>query len=414
MTPPRLPDDFGLSPVETLSRVGDPTPAVDHSPYWNKWLKAVRAEPRPILERREAGGTGASQPDASDPSATHGFLSVGGVRIGARLLLPPRGTPIRGGVVSTHGYAVAKPLAERDRAFAGPLERGVAVLNIRLRGFAGSRLDCGDLTRGPERGLGWVCHGLDADEDHAQAFGEWVYVQAVGDVFNACRAMRWWLNERAGPLSKLHLHGESFGGGLAVAAGALITGRPEAITNLDRLVLALPSMGDWPWRLSHPPADADATPGMGAEISRLIARRPGIADLIIGRLRVTDSVVLAAKVRCPVLCKLAERDEVVPAPTAAAVFNALGVDPGRKWRFIVPHGHTETGIANARRHAEFERAMTDFICPDKTPEGAMAEWEPRMRQRPGEATPAEPDAMLFGEAQGTGQTRVGLGRQAQS
>jgi len=42
---------------------------------------------------------------------------------------------------------------------------------------------------------------------------------------------------------------------------------------------------------------------------------------------------------------------VVPAPTAAAVFNALAGDPGRKWRFTVRYGHHDGGVADMRRHA---------------------------------------------------------------
>jgi dienelactone hydrolase len=197
-----------------------------------------------------------------------------------------------------------------------------------------------------------------------------VYPQAVGDVFNACRALRWWLNQTAGTGAELYLHGESFGGGLAVAAAAKITGRADAITHVDRLVLALPTMGDWPWRLRH-----GARAGMGGQIARLIRERPGIADLIARRLRVADSVVLASRIRCPVLCKLAERDEVVPAPSAAAVFNALAVDPGQKWRFVVPHGHAQTGIANARRHAVFDRVAEAFFDPEADPGETMARHE---------------------------------------
>lgn len=395
-----LPDDFGLGPIATLSRVGDPTPAIDHAPSWTRWLKAVHAEPVPTLAMREPGAGGLGEVDPSDPTATHALLSLGGVRIGARLVMPPRGTAVSGVLVAGHGYAPTKPLAERDGLFPGCLARGVAVLHIRLRGYAGSRLDTGDLTRGPGPGLGWVCHGLDADDDTPDAFRAWVYPRAVADVFNACRAARRWLNRAASANAPLFLHGESLSGGLAVAAAALLAGRPETITAVERMALALPSMGDWPWRLGGHTPQAHSGRGMGGEIARLIAARPDVAQLIAGRLRVADSVILAARVRCAVLCKLAHRDEVVPAPTAAAVFNALGVDPGRKWRFIVPHGHAETGLANTRRHAEFERAIGDFLDPARAPEAAMADWEPRLNpslQEPQDQPPRP--AGLFQQAQ---------------
>jgi hypothetical protein len=111
--------------------------------------------------------------------------------------------------------------------------------------------------------------------------------------------------------------------------------------------------------------------------------------------------VHAGRVRCPVLCKLAERDEIVPAPTAGAVFNGLRVDPGMKWRFVVPHGHAETGLANAAGTLEFERCMTDFLDPGIEPAAAMRGWGDRLHLEPGAERSASASAgvggSLFGE-----------------
>lgn len=219
----------------------------------------------------------------------------------------------------------------------------------------------------------------------------WVYPQGVADVFQACRALRWWLAGRGVSTPSIFLHGESFGGGLALPAASKLAGRGIERAHIGRLVLGLPTMGDWPWRLAHP-----VRSGSGTEIATLIERRPEGADLIRLRLRLLDSVVHAGRIRCPVLCKLAERDEVVPAPTAAAVFNAMRVDPGMKWRFVVPDGHAETGLANARRHLEFERCMTDFLDPTRDPASAMLGWSDRLHIEPETDTREEP-ASLFGE-----------------
>lgn len=389
------PNDFGLGPVQTLARVGDPTPAREHSVFWSHWMAALEDD-IPCLTPRHEGGTGLSQIDPTDPTCTHAFESLGGVRIGARLQLPPEGTPIRAGLVSTHGYAVSKPIEARDALFGPAVERGVAVLNIRVRGFSGSRLDTGDLQTPTEPGLGWITRGLDHEDDAVSAAMHWVYTQAVADLFQGCRALRHWLaghgHMEDGP--PLYLHGESFGGGLAMPVVAKLEGRGVDRSRIDRLVLALPTMGDWPWRHEHPVAV-----GSGAEIQELIRRRPDIEPLIRFRLRLMDSVVHAARVRCPVLCKLAERDEIVPAPTAAAVFNGLRVDPGRKWRFVVPHGHAETGIANARRHVEFERCMTEFLDPAARPAETMLGWLDRMNSNhPASAGGEGSTASLFGDA----------------
>mgnify|MGYP006274153649 CR=1 FL=1 len=388
-------DDFGLSPIATLSRVADPTPCVEHAPLWNRWQRVIAGEPKPLLHRRERGASGIWQVDPSDDTATYALCSLFGVRIGARLLLPPRGTPARAGLVSSHGYAASKPLSERDGLFESCVARGVAVLNIRVRGFPGSRLDVGDLSSGGHGRLGWIAHGLDDEDSGPDGFLRWVYPQGVADVFNACRAMRRLLNEQAGASAPLFLHGESFGGGLAVAAAAKLVGRPEAITTLDRLVLGWPSMGDWPWRLEHA-----SSGGMGGDVRAVLDRRRDLAEVIRSRLRAADSVVLAARVRTPTLCKLAERDQVVPARTAAAVFNALAADPGRKWRFVVPHGHAETGIANARRHAAFERLAQAFCDPDRRVEDVMAGSSDHLHvSKPPSDESAGPAATLFGPAE---------------
>lgn len=381
------PSDFGLDPVKTLARVGDPTPAREHSVFWSHWLAELEGDVPPIVERSiDAAGPG--EVDPSDPTCTHAFVSLGGVRIGARLLMPPRGAPVLAGLVSTHGYAVSRPIEERDTLFEPIVARGVAVLNIRVRGYAGSRLDTGDLQTPTRPGLGWITRGLDTGDDSPASAMGWVYTQAIADVFQACRALRYRLADSGDP--PLFLHGESFGGGLALPAAAKLEGRGIDRSRIDRLVLALPTMGDWPWRHEHP-----VMIGSGAEIAELIKQRPEAAERIRTRLRLVDSVVHAARVRCPVLCKLAERDEIVPAPTAAAVFNALRVDPGQKWRFVVPHGHAETGITNARRHAEFERCMADFLDPARTPAAAMKPWADRLNTRDTPAGAAGPTGSLF-------------------
>jgi len=200
--------------VQTLARVGDPTPAREHSVFWSHWLGAM--EPiEPELHERRVGGSGLAQVDESDGGCTHAFVSCGGVRIGCRFLPPPGGAPIRAGLVSTHGYAVSAPITDRDRVFETVRARGVAVLNIRVRGFAGSRLDTGDLRAplragdgGADQGLGWITIGLDDEDDSPAGAMNWIYPQAVGDVFQACRCLRRFLAERAGDEVPISLHGE--------------------------------------------------------------------------------------------------------------------------------------------------------------------------------------------------------------
>lgn len=391
------PDDFGYSPVQTLARVADHAPARDHSAFWSEWFRRVGAE-RPHLRPRDPGT------DESDPTASHEFSSFDGVRIGCRLSLPEG--PVHAGLVTSHGSEVCSTLEADSDQWNRLLERGVAVLVVRVRGYPGSRLGVGDLTQ-RHAGGGWFTRGLDAVGDAPDRTMQWILPQAIGDLANACRAMRNALYGRSpdAPMNTalarppVYLHGESFGGGLATVVASQLVGRLRHEPMIERLAIGLPSMGDWPWRFSHPPG------GTGRDVEQLLRLKPDRAEMITQRLRTLDAVVHAARVRGPALVKLAQRDDVVPAPTAAAVFNALGSDPGLKWRFVVPAGHCEAGIANARRHALFERCLTDFFDPSTAPEDAMHEWEPLLSsgdRAPGgespEITPANNDepASLFG------------------
>lgn len=387
------PDDFGLPGVRTFAHVGDPTPAPDHSVFWNHWYQAVTDE-RPSIRRRVVE-------DPSDPTVTHEFDSSGGVRIGGRLVLPPKGTKVRAGLVVVHGTG-PRACEVEDARWRRVADRGVMVFAIRLRGFPGSQRETGDL-RTPDRiGAGWIGRGLDADTHE-----EWVVPHAVADVFHACRVLRNWIIGRRGegvdaepeptdhPL--VFLYGESLGGGLAVMAAAQLAGRLPRAHFIDRLGLGLPSLGDWPWRLRHPAS------GTGADVEKVLTHQAARREELVQRIRLCDAVVHAVKVRRPTLAKLAAKDDIVPAPTAAAVFNAIDADPARKWRFLVPYGHIDGGVTNAKRHALFERCLVDYFDPAGRPIDLMEPWEPLLHEgdRPpgGEgASPAGTPGGLFGGA----------------
>ncbi|HZW10231.1 MAG TPA: acetylxylan esterase, partial [Phycisphaerales bacterium] len=370
------PDDFGLSPFATLAHVGDTTPAPMHQPFWNRWREAVVAcSPR----------LGPAEPaDPSDPTATHRFESLRSVRIGCALELPPKGTPLRAGLVTTHGYEVVSTLADEARRWRGLAAHGVAVLVVRVRGYPGSQLDTGDWTAEPQSPTGWIARGFPATLHRPEDGLTWSLPQAAADVACAARALCGWLTSRIDGRVPLFLHGESFGAGLALIAAAQT---PPEYAAFDRAALALPTFGDWPWRLADPRRMAF---GSGSHLRALLRSLAPADAEALHTLRLCDAVVHATRVLCPVLCKLALRDEVVPAPAAAAVFNALGADPGLKWRFVVPDGHAEPSIAGARRHALFGRAAEDFLDPALAPAEAMAPWEALLAtgERPPETTRA--------------------------
>lgn len=363
------PDDFGMSAAATLAHVADPTPSRHHVPFWKSWVRAIAAE-----DPRLTHVTG-PDPDPADASATHQFISHRHVRIGCRLMEPqgPRGQ-VRAGLVTLHGYDHPAPLSQEEERWSDLASRGVSVLAIRVRGYPGSLVDTGNWTS-----PSWVTRGLDVPFTPTGPDGldttntdlmAWSMALAVADVVNACRAMV----RKLGSGAPLYLRGESFGAALAVIAASLSAQHPELGFSVDRLQIGLPTLGDWKWRLAD--QRARRVGGTQREIVELLTREATRSEELIERLRVCDTAIHAQRVRCPVLCKLALRDEIVPAPAAAAVFNALYTAPGRKWRFVTPYGHFDGGIKNARRHALFDRCAIDFLDPVLQPVESMLRWQP--------------------------------------
>lgn len=361
------PDDFGLTPLATLAHVGDTAHAPLHKPFWSRWREALRAAAPTLAPAQDQ--------DPADPTATHQLESLRAVRIGARLIRPPRAASITGGLVTLHGYNRPPPLAEEDHKWKSLAQRGVAVLAVRVRGYPASTLDTGNWDADPEA-QGWITHAFPAGEPTPEDALKWSLPLAVADAACAAIALARWLRARAPrdahPTPPIALHGESFGAGLAVIAAAQT---PHELARIDRLAIALPALGDWAWRAEDP--TARLARGSGAHIrARLEPLTPQARSRALETLRLCDAAVHAREVQTPTLCKLARLDDTVPAPAAAALYNALAADPGRKWRFLVPEGHTAPSVACARRHALFRQCLLDFLDPARDPADAMAPWEP--------------------------------------
>lgn len=338
------PDDFGLDAVGTLAHVGEVTPSRWHSAFWRAWRKMLDAC-EPELDRLPS-------PEPQGP--THVVLGVGGVRLFCVVLEPTESA--RAVLITSHGYDGPGDLCDAARAWEPLVERGVRVVQVALRGFAPSDIDTGPM-RDPDTG-GWISRGLPPAPDTAEELLAWSYAQAAGDLAIVARAARL-------PGRPLFLHGESFGGGLATAVAG--TGAVE----VARLVLGVPTMGDWPWRLCQAPAGG----GLAGEVARFMIANARHEEAIAETLRAVDSVVLARSVGCPTLCKLALRDDVVPAPSAAAIYNALGTPASSCARFVVPYGHFDGGIASDRRHALFRRMAIEFLDPSLEPTDVIDRWQ---------------------------------------
>lgn len=348
------PDDFGMSPLATLAHTGDPTPPPGFNQFWSTWVRRVGSVEARFVEPSEDERAG-----CAGPGVTHLIPSLDDVRVGVRLT-EPEGA-VQGAVVTLHGYAVDPDDDLRiGRAWA---RRGLAVVDLRVRGYPGSQLDTGDLTSTPR---GYITNGLG---DPAA----WSIAGATADVVCAVRALR----ATYGAHLHVGLHGESFGGGLAILAASAA----RDLAPVHRLAIGLPTFGDWLWR-----ARRRAMGGSGGEAIRLMLADPEREETIRTCLGLFDAVIHARRVEAPVVCKLATLDEVVPAPTAAAIYNALGTAPGLKWRYVVKHGHADPGLldmAELRRLAMFEKIADAFLDPSVKPDDLMLRLSRSVREGAG-------------------------------
>ncbi len=334
------PRDFGFNSKETLAFVLDSTPPPGFTQHWSRWRDLVWAEPAALEPTASSGLT--------QHGVTHVVRSLGGVYVGCRLSGAAPGAA-RGVVITSHGYGVPdQPMDDRD---PWTVRDGMAVIKIRLRGFPGSDGVTGDLTGAP---FGHICAGLDSSEPEL----DWSISGSTADLLNVFRAARLMYGRNV-PIA---IHGESYGGGIAVLAASQVFGTD----NVHRMALGVPTLGGWHWRMEQ-----RVTSGSGYDMARFIEAHPQLRDRTRELLRQFDAVVHARRVVCPVVCKLALKDEVVPAPTAAAIFNALGSDPGRKWRFVTAFGHFDGGVEDLRRHVQYEGLIGEFLDPAKRPREMM-------------------------------------------
>lgn len=313
------PEDYGLSPRETLQH----TVAASRPEAFDTYWQAFRDETTTLPLRFHGSLDGEVNPVT--------LTSIRSVRVAARITMPPASVEPRGVVITTHGYAP-------EAAFpAGPepwTDQGLITVRLRVRGFAPSVIDT------PDFGAQWIVHKIEAAES-------WILRDAVADLIHTCRIARtrW-------PKLPLFLHGESFGGGLAVIATAQLGAMSEPP---DRLVLALPSLGDWGWRAGR------YCNGSGALVNAMLSSFRQEAHRLMQTLLLFDAAIHAQSILVPVLCKLACRDDCVPAPAAASVYNALASH--EKWLFATQYGHFEGGLADLRRHVIFERLHRSFLDP---------------------------------------------------
>lgn len=325
------PEDYGLTEKQTLAFEVTDDPPADFDAFWGTMREEIAT--LPATWRGTVDG----------PIGEVIMESVRGVRVVARLSMPsPRP---RGVVIALHGHDAPAVFGEEIEPWS---EVGLATLRLRVRGYPPSTMDIDDLR------TDWILTKLGVADS-------WIVRGAVADVIQAYRCAR----RHFGPQMPISLHGESLGAGLAVIAAAQLAAMGD---EPFRMVLAHPDLGAWRWR------SGQHCGGPGGRVNeRLIAMR-GEGQHILETMLLYDAVYHARHLACPTLCKLAARDDFVPAPAAAAVFNAIATD--RKWPYRTVYGHFDGGLADSRRHAFFAQINAQFVDPADEPE--------ELRRREGE------------------------------
>ncbi len=329
------PEDYGLTAEETLAHTLSGPPPADFDAFWSEFREEVASLPR----------TWRNAVDPDEPTEVI-ISSVRSVRIVARVSCPPGPlAAFRGGVITSHGSGAEASFPQTPEPWC---DHGMVTVRLRVRGYPPSTWDL------PDCRWDWILRGIESPET-------WILRGAVADVIQAFRGLRGWLGDDR----PIGIHGESLGGGLAVMAAAQLTAMGDPP---HRLAIGLPSFGDWAWRAGR------YCNGTGGLVNEFLTTMRQDADRLVERMGLLDAAHHAPRVPAPTLVKLAELDDVVPAPSAASIANAL--PPDQLWRWITRYGHFEGGLADLRRHAVFERMHPAFLDPAQEPEAVFAAHAP--------------------------------------
>ncbi|KQS08956.1 acetyl xylan esterase [Curtobacterium sp. Leaf183] len=187
---------------------------------------------------------------------------------------------------------------------------------------------------GPHIG-GWMTSGIDRPEDHHYRR---VYTDAVRLV-DAVRTL-----PGVDP-DRIALTGGSQGGGIAIAAAALVQ------AHVGPIVAVLPDVAflcDW----EHGALVAVSDPYQ--ELVRYLAVHRDAAETVWTTASYLDGVNFAARIDAPALFSVALMDEVVPPRTTFAAYNALA-STDRQIEVYPYNGHEGGGFRHWERQVAFLR-----------------------------------------------------------
>ena len=289
------------------------------------WKRTLEAHDRPASLHLAPIDTGLSTVDAFDVT----FDGYGGQPVKAWLVQPAGAAAPMPCVVQFVGYGDGRGLAIDHLLWASA---GYAHLVMDSRGQGGETMD-GPIPPDANVAGPPVVRGL---ADPADYYYRRVYVDAV----RAVEAVR--SRPEIDP-TRVALAGASQGGGIALAAAALLAAPTSAV------LCDLPFMCHW----SRAVRVSDRGPY--AEIARYCASHRLPVDQMFATLRYFDAVTFAARCRVPALFSVALMDRVCPPSTVYAAYNHYG---GQKrmvvWEF---NDHEGGGSYQTRQQLAFLREL---------------------------------------------------------
>lgn len=284
----------------------DNVPA-DFAEFWQDMYRRALATPvHPRLGAKVAST--AAGLDVFEVS----FTSLGGIRIGGWIVIPPDGVIARGFVVG-HGYA-----GREEPAPELPADHAAGIYFV-ARGLPTKSL----LPGVPSEAPGHVLQGVESREDY-------IIGGCVADIWCAATALTELFPATA---RRLDYTGVSFGGG----TGALALPWDARFTAAQLMV---PTFGNHPLRVTL------ECLGSGASVRERYQHDPRVLDV----LAYFDAATAARRVRIPVQAVPALFDPAVPPPGQFAVVNALA-------------GPVETQVATAGHftdYPEYEQEMLEL------------------------------------------------------
>lgn len=269
-------DNMQLAAIESFTPLR--TEPSDFDAFWESTCdRLAETEPKPILARQASPAGGLIYDRLT-------FTSFGNVQVSGYLL--------------RHDVAEARPLIVHSHGYNSQYDvmlnwanSGCNVLGIDFRGFG--RSEPLSLALG-----GYILTGIATPQTS-------ILRGAAMDLVQALRVARMVLGAHIGSLT---LYGFSFGGAMALIAGALDDG-------VDLLVTGQPTLGWNSERLRLSRA------GSAAELNRLIARNPAERDTVMRTLDYFDAMHFASRLDIPTFVGIGLDDDVVPSRSVFAITN---------------------------------------------------------------------------------------------